>query len=116
MVHDFDGVVVHLAEGDPRRQETVLRNVSNLLRALGEDAVVELVTHGPGVELCTGETGLAETVAGLQDRGVAVCACGNTIEARKLSAVDLLPGVTVVPSGIAHLVFRQRQGWSYLRP
>ncbi|MDG3014600.1 DsrE family protein [Speluncibacter jeojiensis] len=111
-----DGVVVHLPEADPKRQETVLRNVANLLRALGPDTVVELVTHGPGVELCTGETGLADTVADLQQRGVTVCACANTVAARQLAESDLLPGVTVVPSGIAHLVVRQRQGWSYLRP
>lgn len=110
------GVVVHLPESDPQRQGAVLRNTANLVRALEPGAEVELVTHGPGVELCTGESGLAETVAGLQGAGVTVCACANTIAARGLGEADLLAGVTVVDSGVAHLVRRQREGWSYLRP
>ncbi|QDQ96053.1 DsrE family protein [Tomitella fengzijianii] len=111
-----DGVVVHLPESDPQRQATVLRNTTNLIRALGPGTVVEVVTHGPGVELCTGESGLADTVAALQGEGVTVCACANTLTARKLSEDDLMPGVAVVDSGVAHLVRRQREGWSYLRP
>ncbi|WP_182358631.1 DsrE family protein [Tomitella gaofuii] len=110
------GVVVHLPEADPQRQAAVLRNTANLIRALGPDTEVEVVTHGPGVELCTGETGLAETVARLRGQGATVCACANTLTARKLSEDDLLPGVAVVDSGVAHLVRRQREGWSYLRP
>lgn len=111
-----DGVVVHVPESEPGRQEAVLRNTANLLRALGPGTVIEVITHGPGVELCTGESGLADTVAGLQSRGVTVCACANTLAARGLGAADLLPGTTVVDSGVAHLVRRQREGWSYLRP
>ncbi len=111
-----DGVVVHLPESDPGRQSTVLRNTANLLRALGPGTVVEVVAHGPGVELCTGESGLADTVSSLQSQGVAVCACANTLTARGLGEADLLPGVAVVDSGVAHLVRRQREGWSYLRP
>ncbi len=111
-----DGVVVHLSEDDPVRQASVLRNTANLVRALGRDTVIEVVAHGPGVELCTGGTGLAETLAGLQRKGVTVSACANTLAARELSQADLLPGVTVVDSGVAHLVRRQREGWSYLRP
>lgn len=110
------GVVVHLPESDPQRQAAVLRNTANLVRVLEPGARVELVTHGPGVELCTGESGLAETAARLQGDGVIVCACANTIAARGLADADLLPGVTVVDSGVAHLVHRQREGWSYLRP
>ncbi|GAA4803139.1 DsrE family protein [Tomitella cavernea] len=110
------GVVVHLPEADPGRQAAVLRNTANLLRALGPDTQVEVVTHGPGVELCTGETGLADTVAQLREQRVTVCACANTLTARDLSEDDLLPGVAVVDSGVAHLVRRQREGWSYLRP
>jgi len=111
-----DGVVVHLPEADPAWHEAVLRNTANLIRALEPGAVIELVTHGPGVELCTGESGLAAVLADLQSAGATVCACANTLAARGLTAAALLPGVTVVDSGVAHLVRRQRQGWSYLRP
>lgn len=111
-----DAVVVHLPEADPARHEAVLRNTANLIRALEPGATIELVAHGPGVELCTGESGLAAGLADLQSAGATVCACANTLAARELTAAALLPGVTVVDSGVAHLVRRQRLGWAYLRP
>lgn len=110
------GVVVHLPEADPARQRAVLRNTANLIGALEPGAAVELVTHGPGVELCTGESGLADALAELQALGAVVYACANTLAARGLTAEALRPGVAVVDSGVAHLVRRQRLGWSYLRP
>ncbi len=111
-----DGVVVHLPENDRGRQEAVLRNVVNLLRVLGPSTTIEVVTHGPGVTLATGETGLGPSVIEVQQLGAVVCACTNTLQSRRLTKEALLPGVTVVPSGVAHLVERQRQGWAYLRP
>lgn len=105
-----------MPESDRERQAAVLRNVVNLLRALGPNTPVEVVTHGPGLALATGETGLGPSVVQVQQLGVVVCACANTLQSRKLTKEALLPGVTVVPSGVAHLVERQRQGWAYLRP
>ena len=42
--------------------------------------------------------------------------CRNTLTARGLSEADLHPQAEVVPSGVAHLVLRQAEGWAYLRP
>lgn len=113
---DRRGVVVHLNEADPGAQAAVLRNVANLRQELGGDDPIEIVTHGGGVDLCTGRTGLGDQVAALQNRGVAVLACQNTMTSRGLTEPDLLAAVGVVTSGVAHLVRRQRDGWAYLRP
>jgi intracellular sulfur oxidation DsrE/DsrF family protein len=107
------GVVVHLAEGDPDRQHAVLVNVRNLGQALGHSVPVELVAHGPGVSLLTGETGLSED---LMAGGVATLACENTMRSRELESDDLVIGVATVDSGVAHLARRQLEGWAYLRP
>jgi intracellular sulfur oxidation DsrE/DsrF family protein len=110
------GVVVHLAEAGAERQSAVLRNVLNLRADLGPDVAVELVAHGPGVELLTGESGLREAVSGLGSAGVRALACRNTLAARGLTPEDLLPDVGTVGSGVGHLARRQLEGWAYVRP
>jgi intracellular sulfur oxidation DsrE/DsrF family protein len=34
---------------------------------------------------------------------------------QKVEKADLLPGVAVVPDGIAELVAKQREGWGYIK-
>ncbi len=46
---------------------------------------------------------------------VAVLACANALRAHHVDPSDLAEGIDVVPAGIAHLVIRQRDGWSYVR-
>ena len=111
-----DGVVVHLNEGEPGKHEAVLRNITNLIAELGRDTPVELVAHGPGLAVTLAGSPLAGQVRDLITGGIAVAACGNTMRGQNVSGDDLIPGVNVVPAGIAHIVRRQRQGWAYVRP
>ncbi|RJT76911.1 hypothetical protein D6T63_15695 [Arthrobacter cheniae] len=111
--------VIHLNEADPAKIQAVLQNTSNLFTALGEEGLqAELVAHGPGITVTTATLAGAFTgpLDDLMSRGLVVCACRNTMTAKGLSSTDLLEGVTIVDSGVAHLVTRQGQGWSYLRP
>lgn len=110
------GVVVHLVEDDPGRQHAVLANVTNLMAALTGTVPVELVAHGPGVSLLTGETGLAAELRTVIEAGAFPVACENTLRSRKLTAGDLVERVGTVDSGMAHLARRQLHGWAYLRP
>ena len=110
------GVVVHVSEADPERHLAILRNVANLRADLGPGIPIELVAHGPGVELLTGESGLTQKLTELESTQVSLCACANTIKARGLAPNALLPEVKVVASGVGHLARRQLAGWAYLRP
>ena len=107
--------MVHVAEASPERHQTILRNVTNLIADLGH-VPVEVVAHGPGVELLTGESGHAAAVLQIIDLGVRVLACGNTLNARDLTVDDLLDDLSAIPSGVGHLARRQLEGWAYLRP
>lgn len=113
-----DGIVVHLDEPGPDKHASVLQNISNLVKELGDRTTVELVVHGPGLDavLRTASTAEDDKLTTVMDLGIGIVACANTMRARDLHESDLHDGVGVVPSGIAHLVRRQRQGWSYLRP
>lgn len=111
-----DGVVVHLDEADPDKHEAVLRNIGHMLSELGENTPVELVAHGPGLAVTRSGAAHEKQVMELLGRGVSVAACGNTMRRQNLTADDLIPGVRVVPAGIAQIVRRQREGWAYVRP
>lgn len=110
------GVVVHLDEADPAKHASVLRNIRHLIDELGDGSPVELVVHGPGLAAVHGSAEHADGVRDALGRGVTVAACANTMRAQGISPDQLIDGVTTVPAGIAELVRRQRDGWSYVRP
>ena len=50
---------------------------------------------------------------------IAFRACGNTkrnMAKKEGGEIKLLPRAKIVPSGVVHLMERQEQGWSYVRP
>lgn len=78
--------------------------------------MIEVVFNGPSISALILGSKWAPEVAELTARGVGFVACSNSMTAARISSSDLIPGVTVVPSGISHLVRRQREGWAYVRP
>lgn len=111
---DHVGVAVHLPEGGEDRQEAVIRNLRHLRAALTPGTQIELVAHGPGISVLDRRGPLANGVRDLS--GVRLVACRNTMSRLGIEVADLLPGVMVVPAGIAHIVRRQAEGWAYVRP
>jgi intracellular sulfur oxidation DsrE/DsrF family protein len=106
--------VVHLNDAAPEKIQAVLQNITNLYKALDTQVQVELVAHGPGLAVAT--TPATEQLTSLLQKGLTLCACQNSLTAQNLTPADLLDEAIVVPSGVAHLVTRQTEGWSYLRP
>ncbi len=94
----------------------ILRNVSNLRAALDPDDKIDVVTHGPGLDLLLETTEHAATVTDLIRQGVQFSACRNTLASRALTAADLVPGATLIDSAVGHLAQRQWDGYAYLRP
>ena len=57
--------------------------------------------------------------AGVNPAKIAFAACNITkegMEKREGHAIAILPGATIVPSGVVRLMYLQEQGWSYVRP
>jgi intracellular sulfur oxidation DsrE/DsrF family protein len=108
-------VVIHVHDGDPTHHAAVLRNVSNLLQAAQPDAI-EVVSHGPGLDLLLPGSAASDDVRALQAAGVEFVGCANTLASRHLTPSDLVDGTVVVASGVAHLAERQWDGWAYLHP
>jgi intracellular sulfur oxidation DsrE/DsrF family protein len=98
--------------------EAVLHNVYNLEKALEPEGgvQVEIVTLGKGVGIL--QTTDADIVARLKafaDKGDVIGICNNTCVGRHIKKEDLASYVTIVDSGVAEVVRREEQGWSYLK-
>jgi intracellular sulfur oxidation DsrE/DsrF family protein len=118
-------VVLHLDEADPVRQELVLNNASNINKYYqdnAEEAVIEIVTYGPGLTmLVPGKSPVAQRVDSIAQNydNISFKACSNTLAKMSAKAgkqVKLMPQAELVDSGVIHLIQRQEQGWSYIRP
>jgi len=110
-------VVFDVSVNEKESLNTLLRNITNLRKAFGPDNVeIEVVAYAKGLDLLAGKEGdIPAGVDKLATEGVNFVACANTLNARQLTQKDLLPKSQVVDSGVAELVRRQEEGWSYIK-
>jgi intracellular sulfur oxidation DsrE/DsrF family protein len=118
-------VVIQVNEADPERLELALNNVANINKYYqdrGEEVMVEVVAYGPGLTmLVDGKSPVAERVVSISQNfeKVSFRACGNTHAKMSQKAgkkVALMPQAQMVDAGVIHLMQRQQEGWSYIRP
>jgi len=117
-------VLIHLARDDAAQLRQALDDIEGLLkhyRETRQHARVEVVVNGGGLELVRTDTSLfAGRIQRLQHEynNLTFAACQNTIDrlADELgTSVQLLPGVITIDSGMAEIMRRQSQGWTYLQ-
>lgn len=109
-------VIFQLNEADDYRINLVLNNINNV-RADLEEVEVELVAYAQGVMLYLPDENPYQTrIQDLQQKGVHLVVCNNSLRSLNLKPEDLLEGVKVVPSGVGELVRKQQEGWIYIRP
>ncbi|MHB0970756.1 MAG: DsrE family protein [Thermoanaerobaculia bacterium] len=110
-------IVMEVSTDDPKAWEAALNNIENLRNALGAGAsTVELVAHGGGLGMLLGtNSAQSQRMEKLAAGGVVFAACENTMKRKKVTRDDLLPFVTTVDSGVAEVVRKQEQGWSYVK-
>jgi hypothetical protein len=98
--------------------EGVLHNIYNLKKALAPDGGihVEVVTLGKGVGILqTTDPDIVARLKALADDGDEIGICNNTCNAKHIEKKDLASYVVIVDSGVAEVVRREEQGWSYLK-
>jgi intracellular sulfur oxidation DsrE/DsrF family protein len=111
-------VVVEVNFEGQDQWEAVLHNVYNLKKALAPDGGVrvEIVTLGKGVGILqTKDADIVARLKALADAGDEIGICNNTCVGRHIEKKDLASYVTIVDSGVAEVVRREEQGWSYLK-
>ncbi len=109
--------VFHLIADDPAQRETALTIAENLTK---DDSVeiddVAIVAQAEGIEPLTAGGDGSDMVESLLETGIAVKACGNTLDLKDLAESDLVDGVETVPSGGGELTRLQSEGYAYIRP
>lgn len=110
-------VVFHVNVDQEERWQEVLTNVENVQKAFGPGNVeIEVVTHGAGIGLVQARNAsLRERVERISKTGPVFAACSNTLKKTELTSADLDTGVKVVDSGLAEVIRRQEEGWTYVK-
>lgn len=118
-------VAIHVDEENVSTMNMALNNAANIIsyyESQGQEAVVEIVTYGPGLHMLRADTSpVAARIASMAmtHENLSFSACLNTVQAmqqRMETELTLLPEATVVPSGAVRLMELQFQGYAYLRP
>ena len=110
-------VVFQVSDNDPAKWNLALNNATNVQTDLGKDNVdIEIVAYGPGLNMLKAESKVASRLAQALDKSIGLMACENTMRNTKTTKADMYSGINYVNAGVTHLMKRQREGWSYIRP
>ena len=110
-------LVLQVSDNDPAKWKLALNNARNVQEDLGRDNVeIEIVAYGPGLGMLKADSAVAGGLAGAMDNSVRLLACENTMTNTKVTRADMYGGIAYVKAGVTHIMKRQREGWSYIRP
>lgn len=110
-------LVIQVSDADTGKWNLALNNARNVQQAYGADKVdIEIVTYGPGIGMLKMDSVIANRIDESKQSGISIVACQNTMKNMKLTADDMLPNTSYVPSGVVELMKKQREGYAYIRP
>ncbi|MBK1706504.1 DsrE family protein [Halochromatium glycolicum] len=113
-------VVYHVS--DESKVNFALNNMQNHIDGIGGPDKINmvLVLHGPAVRRFDALEAVAtvrNAVAKLQEQGVTVEACANTLTALNLEPDELIDGLKIAEQGgVTRIAELQSQGYAYIRP
>ncbi|HVM88805.1 MAG TPA: DsrE family protein [Puia sp.] len=109
-------IVMEITSNDSLAWKGAMNNIRHLKEKWAADVFIELVAHGPGIELfAKNKTTQQKQMQELKKGGVIFSACANSMKAKNLSKDDIVPEAGIVPSGVVEVITRQEEKWSYLK-
>ena len=109
-------VVIQLNTSDTAAWSGVIGNIKNLSKVWPGNIKIEVVVHGKALDfLVAAKSHLVTDIDQLAKKGVVFNACENTMGKHGITKQMLIPSVFSVPSGVAEIILKQEEGWSYLR-
>jgi intracellular sulfur oxidation DsrE/DsrF family protein len=109
-------VVMQLNSADTAVWSGMLGNIRNFQKVWPGNVAIEVVVHGKALNfLVASKSHLAPDVEKMTKLGVVFNACENTMNKYGIKKEMLIPSVSSVPSGVAELVIKQEEGWSYIK-
>ena len=110
-------VVFQVSDADPAKWQLALGNARNAQIDLGKNNVqIEIVAYGPGLGMLRENSKIEGRLAEALENNIGLIACENTMHALSLTKADMYPGVSFAPAGVTHIMKRQMEGWTYIRP
>ncbi|HEY4921592.1 MAG TPA: hypothetical protein VII40_15930 [Xanthobacteraceae bacterium] len=120
-------VVIQVDQNDADVMNMALNNAKNVIeyyRAQHENADVEIVAYGPGLNMLRDDTSpVKDRIKQLKEvsfpSNITFSACNNTkqaMEKREGHPITIIPQAGMVPAGVVRIMTLEEQGWSYVRP
>ncbi|HYL90623.1 MAG TPA: hypothetical protein VEU32_17875 [Burkholderiales bacterium] len=110
-------VIFQVSDNDPGKWNLALNNAKNVQVDLGKDNVqIEIVAYGPGLSMLKAESPVSGRLAAALDDSVGLIACENTMHNTKVTRDQMYDGIAYTQAGVTHIMKRQQEGWSYIRP
>jgi len=113
----YDALYV-INSGDEKKIKGTLRNIANALNdpRLKGKLHIELICFGDGVAVYMKSGTFEQSLKDLQDKGVILAQCSNTVRERNIHKNDLFPFISYVPSGSGEIILRHYDGWAVVHP
>ncbi|MGY3149384.1 intracellular sulfur oxidation DsrE/DsrF family protein [Bradyrhizobium sp. USDA 3397] len=118
-------LILQVNSNDAAAMNLTLNNATNVVqhyKDMGEKVKIEVITFGPGLHMLRTDTSPVkdriETMS-MSTPEVMFKACGNTRENMRKhenKEIRLIPEAQVVNSGVVHIMEREEQGWTYVKP
>ena len=109
-------VVMQLSSNDTLVWKGLLNNLKNLKAGWGDSVEIEVVAHGPGVEmLMAAKTTQLEKIRQFKAMGIQFVACENTLRERNIPKESIIPESGYVKMGVGEIILKQEKGWTYIK-
>lgn len=115
MMHAYKAII-QLTSAEPKVYKSTIRQISNLLDYFNDNVQVKIVCHGASGPFCLKDQNpFTAKIVGLLQKNVKINVCNNMLVSNNILPEELISGIEIIPSGIAELVIRQQEGWSYIK-
>ncbi|MFN3445069.1 MAG: DsrE family protein [Bacteroidia bacterium] len=109
-------IVMQLTSADTMVHKGLIKQLNNLKTGWGDTVNIEVVCHGPGIELLmSSKSRFSQQINQLQQKGIDFVACENTMLEKKINKIEILPNMIFVHMGIGEIILKQEQGWQYIK-
>jgi uncharacterized protein len=118
-------LVLQVNVNDPAMMNLALNNATNVAqyyKDIGEKAMIEVVTFGPGLHMLRDDTSPVKArikAIAESNPSISFQACANTREnmsRAESKEIPLMSEAKVVKSGVVRVMELQEQGWAYVKP
>ena len=110
-------IVFDFTKGDTASFSTMMRQLSNIVKATEGNAKLEVVCYGPGLDMLMKErTTVEQQIVEFHGKyNVVFSACEASMQRRGIVKSQLLPQIVTVPLASLEISSKQQEGWSYLK-